>query len=1015
MQSLNGSWQAAVDGQNAGRLERWFESVQPQALGIPVPGVVQQVFPTFQGVCWYWRHFTPDRLPGPGERALLCFGAVEYQAEVWLNGVSVGGHEGAEFPFELDVSAALRAHENLLAVRVVKPGDERVDGFTLREIPHRNEYDHARFQPGMSYNIAGLTGAVQLTIVPVVRVAGVFAQADVEPLLRQAQGEHGALSSFHGEPVALRHAQDDHGEPVALRHAQDDHGEPVEPSVLRRTSSALPPAQVTVRVTMSNATNETAHETLRVVVAPSAGGAEVASAEQAVTLPPGDSTHIVQLTITHPHLWDIDDPYLYRATASLADAGQYLPDHSHTVRFGLRDFRVVEGFFRLNGRRLFLRSSHTGNHFPVGQIVPPTPDLLRRDLLMAKAAGLNCVRFIAGAAWPEQLDFCDEIGLLVYEECYASWCLEDSPHMTERYERSYGEMIRRDRNHPSVTIWGLINEMPDGPAFRCAVSYLPKLRELDGTRLVLLGSGRWDGQPGIGSVSNPGTREWQPMWGIEAPQAPPVDAKLTWQPGGYTDRAGDAHVYPTYPLEQRNAHLIRTLGEGMQPVFLSEFGIGSMMNVVEEARGYDALDVPDNLPDRTLIRSMAERLTNDLRRFKLDEVYPFPADLLRDSYRLHSFQRRLAFDLIRSNPNLAGYNLTGLLDHGITGEGLWSFWRHWKSDIVATLEDGWSPLRWCLFVDPPFAYSDRPLGFEAVLANDGVLAPGEYPVQFRIWGEGRCVWERRARVRVPSDSPLSVPVLKTRVRINLPPGEYVFAADLQHGGAPTGDRLPFRVADSANMPRGRATLLAWGVEQRLKQWLGALGYTVRDYDPLAARARSLILVGDVRPTARNQTSWTALRRRIEDEGARVLVLSAGPFRSRSVNNAETVQPEQLPWGDWLRARRFHDWLYHKEVLARRHAIFAGLPAGGLLDWYVYGQVAGGDCFDCVETPQEVIAASFAAGYSCPGGYDSAVVIGATTLGKGRVTFNALHLLEQLGRHPAADRLLANMVAWAVAT
>ena len=55
------------------------------------------------------------------------------------------------------------------------------------------------------------------------------------------------------------------------------------------------------------------------------------------------------------------------------------------------------------------------------------PDHVRRDIIFAKASGFNCVRFIAGVAWPEQLDFCDEIGMLVYEECYAAWQLGDSP------------------------------------------------------------------------------------------------------------------------------------------------------------------------------------------------------------------------------------------------------------------------------------------------------------------------------------------------------------------------------------------------------------------------------------------------------------------------------------------------------------------------------------------------------------------------------------------------------------
>ncbi|HEY3341594.1 MAG TPA: glycoside hydrolase family 2 TIM barrel-domain containing protein, partial [Anaerolineae bacterium] len=683
MQSLNGTWKAATDSANIGRAERWFETVQPQAQDIPVPGVIQQVFPTHQGVAWYWQTFTPDQLPAAGEQALLRFGAVEYLAEVWLNGQPVGGHEGSEMPFELDVTLALREGSNLLAVRVLKPGNARIDGYVLQEIPHRNQYDHAQFQPGMSYNVAGLTGGVELALAPAIHVKDVFADPD---------GASG---------------------------------------------------QVTVHVSVSNTTGNPAHDHLRLVLSPAAGGEVLHTLEQDVELPPGDTVLTLQMTIAHPHVWNLDDPYLYRLNAQLKG-------HAYAIRFGLRDLRVIGGFFHLNGRRIFLRSSHTGNHFPIGQIVPPTPDLMRRDLLMAKATGFNCVRFIAGAAWPKQLDFCDEIGLMVYEECYASWVLEDSPHLTERYERSYNEMIRRDRNHPSVTIWGMINEMFDGPAFRAAVSYLPRLRNLDPTRLVLLASGRWDGQPGIGSLSNPGSREWQPSWGIEAPDAPPVNAAFTWEPGGYIDRAGDAHVYPPYPLEKRFAQQIRTLGAGTKPVFLSEFGIGSLMNVVEEERGYDQFDTRADLPDRALIRGMAQRLTSDLKRFGLEALYPFPADLLRDSYRLHSFQRRLAFDLIRSNPQLVGYNLTGLLDHGISGEGLWSFWRHWKDGIVEALEDGWSPLRWCLFANPPYGYPNQTLELEAVLATEDVLRPGEYPVCFRIWGNGKVWWERRAKVTIPA-------------------------------------------------------------------------------------------------------------------------------------------------------------------------------------------------------------------------------------------------------------------------
>ena len=168
----------------------------------------------------------------------------------------------------------------------------------------------------------------------------------------------------------------------------------------------------------------------------------------------------------------------------------------NSVRLGFRDFRVERGYFRLNGKRIFLRSTHTGNHCPISQTLPPAgaPDFLRLDMLYAKASGFNTVRFISGMAHPYELDLCDEIGLLVYEESLAGWMLADSPKMKERFDFSVREMGLRDRNHPCIAMFGMLNETYDAPMFRAAVAALPIVRQADEDRLVLLSSGRWDGR-----------------------------------------------------------------------------------------------------------------------------------------------------------------------------------------------------------------------------------------------------------------------------------------------------------------------------------------------------------------------------------------------------------------------------------------------------------------------------------------------------------------------------------------
>jgi hypothetical protein len=94
-------------------------------------------------------------------------------------------------------------------------------------------------------------------------------------------------------------------------------------------------------------------------------------------LAPGDTLVKAELKIHQPHLWDLNDPFLYRVSARV-EAGSVASRDERSIRCGFRDFRFENGGFRLNGRRIFLRSSHTCNHFPIGLQFPEDPDLLRR-------------------------------------------------------------------------------------------------------------------------------------------------------------------------------------------------------------------------------------------------------------------------------------------------------------------------------------------------------------------------------------------------------------------------------------------------------------------------------------------------------------------------------------------------------------------------------------------------------------------------------------------------------------
>lgn len=108
---------------------------------INVPGSWQSEFSDlrdYAGVAWYWRSITLAAPPA-GQVALLRFGAVDYRADVYVNGQKVGSHEGGYLPFEFDVTQLIHAGENQIAVRVVDPGakpNEVVEGIKYSEIPH---------------------------------------------------------------------------------------------------------------------------------------------------------------------------------------------------------------------------------------------------------------------------------------------------------------------------------------------------------------------------------------------------------------------------------------------------------------------------------------------------------------------------------------------------------------------------------------------------------------------------------------------------------------------------------------------------------------------------------------------------------------------------------------------------------------------------------------------------------------------------------------------------------------
>ena len=203
-------------------------------------------------------------------------------------------------------------------------------------------------------------------------------------------------------------------------------------------------------------------EVRSVVVDPE--GNEVARGAAPFTLAAGAGTEIRQeMVVPDPALWSLDSPSLYALRTFVLDPGGE-PVDDLTTPFGIRriEYDADRGFL-LNGERvkmLGVNLHHGGG--PVGAAVPEA--VWERRLRKLMEMGVNAVRTAHNPPAPEFLDLCDRLGLLVMDEAFDEWThgkVEYGYHLYfgDWYERDLVDFMRRDRNHPSVVMWSLGNEI----------------------------------------------------------------------------------------------------------------------------------------------------------------------------------------------------------------------------------------------------------------------------------------------------------------------------------------------------------------------------------------------------------------------------------------------------------------------------------------------------------------------------------------------------------------------------
>lgn len=249
-------------------------------------------------------------------------------------------------------------------------------------------------------------------------------------------------------------------------------------NVFARSPNALDPNRKLNVTCKLNAGTHLSRQ-IRVVAELRKSGQTVATQSQrAVLKSPEQEITLSMQNLGDIVLWDVEHPHLYDVFVTLFVDEK--PLHNYRTRIGFREARFdVNGFF-LNGKRLHIFGLDRHELYPyIGYAVPKR--LLRKDAeILRRDFHCNMVRCSHYPQSEAFLDACDELGLMVWEEL-PGWGYIGNASWQELAIRDVGVMIRRDRNHPSVIIWGVrINESHNDPALYRRTRKLAK--SLDETR-----------------------------------------------------------------------------------------------------------------------------------------------------------------------------------------------------------------------------------------------------------------------------------------------------------------------------------------------------------------------------------------------------------------------------------------------------------------------------------------------------------------------------------------------------
>ncbi len=384
-----------------------------------------QGFHTLPGTGWYEKTIAVQA--ESGRRYFLDFGGIYEKSTVYVNGKEVGGRDYGYSSFRLEVTDALVSGPNTVRIRVA----------------------HNIFPTDRWYSGAGIYRTVKLV-------------------------ETGELILDESEIIVRTVWEPENGS-ARIRVSGWENGIRVT-----GTLSALP--RSSAETEEGTGTEAAGCEEAGSACGASEAGASEAPQQEALQDEDGE----LNFCLEEPRLWSAENPNLYLLTLTRWENDR--PADAVSMRIGIRDVRIdPEEGLRINGEPVKLHGVCL--HQDAGAVgIAVRKEMMRARLLRLKEIGVNAIRAAHHIYAPEFLDLCDELGFYVYEECFDKWT---GGHYGSLFEQNWKKdvdcMVKRDRNRPSIILWGVGNEVENqgqDSMLRILEMLVDRVKVLDASRPV---------------------------------------------------------------------------------------------------------------------------------------------------------------------------------------------------------------------------------------------------------------------------------------------------------------------------------------------------------------------------------------------------------------------------------------------------------------------------------------------------------------------------------------------------